>query len=126
MREILIVGAGGFLGAISRYWLSGQVHRWTSSGFPWGTLTVNVVGCLAIGALMAMLETRIFVSPDARLFLGIGVLGSLTTFSTFGYETLELVRRSEFTLAAVNAAGSLVLGLGAVVVGRIMVRWLAA
>ncbi len=126
MRELLIVGAGGFLGAISRYWLSGWVHRWAGIGFPWGTLVVNTVGCLAIGALMALLETRVFVSPETRLFLGIGILGSLTTFSTFGYETLELARRSEFSLAAANAAGSLLLGLGAVVVGRVLVRWMVA
>jgi CrcB protein len=126
LREILIVGAGGFLGAISRYWLSGWVHRWAGSGFPWGTLVVNSVGCLILGALMGLLETRIFVSPEARLFLGIGILGSLTTYSTFGYETLELARRSEFTLAAANAAGSLLLGLGAVVIGRVLVRWVVA
>jgi CrcB protein len=126
LRELLIVGAGGFLGAISRYWLSGWVHRWAGIGFPWGTLAVNTVGCLAIGALMALLETRVFVSPETRLFLGIGILGSLTTFSTFGYETLELARRSEFSLAAANAAGSLLLGLGAVVVGRVLVRWMVA
>ena len=125
MRELLVVGVGGFIGAIARYWVSGWVHRWTGASFPWGTLAVNVIGCLAIGALMALLESRLFVSPEARLFLGIGILGSLTTFSTFGYETLELMRRSELALASANAAGSLLLGLGAVFVGRMLVRWVA-
>lgn len=123
MRELIVVGTGGFLGALARYWLSGWVHRWAGSDFPWGTLAVNSIGCLAIGALMGLLETRVFVSAEARLFLGIGVLGSLTTFSTFGYETLELIKRSAWVLALANAAGSLVVGLLAVVAGRMLVRW---
>jgi CrcB protein len=123
---MLIVGAGGFLGAVSRYWLSTWVHRWAGGGFPWGTLAVNTIGCLAIGALMALLEVRVSYSPELRLFLSIGLLGSMTTFSTFGYDTVELARRSEFTLAATNAVGSLILGLGAVLVGRALVRWFVA
>lgn len=123
MRELLAVGVGGFIGAVTRYCISGWVHRWTGAGFPWGTLVVNLVGCLALGALMALLESRLFVSPEARLFLGIGVLGSLTTFSTFGYETLELMRRSELALAAANVAISVIIGLGAVFIGRVLVRW---
>jgi CrcB protein len=123
---MLIVGAGGFLGAVSRYWLSSWIHRWAGGGFPWGTLAVNTVGCLAIGAVMALLEVRVSYPPEARLFLSIGLLGSMTTFSTFGYDTVELARRSEFTLAATNAVGSLILGLGAVLLGRALVRWLAA
>ena len=123
MRELLVIGCGGFLGAIARYSLTGWVHRWAGAGFPWGTLAVNVVGCLAIGGLMALVESRAALSPAVRLFVGIGLLGSLTTFSTFGYETLELVRRSELGLALANAGGNLLLGLGAVLVGRLLVVW---
>lgn len=125
MRELLVVGTGGFLGAIARYWVSGWVYRWTGPGFPWGTLVVNLVGCFLLGGLMALAETRLAVTPEARLFLGIGVLGSLTTFSTLSFETLELLRRSEHFAALLNTAGSLVLGLGAVIAGRLMIRWLA-
>lgn len=126
MRELLAVGLGGFVGAVARYSVSGWVHRWAGSAFPWGTLAVNVTGCLAIGMLMALFEGRVSSSPETRLFLGIGVLGSFTTFSTFGYETLELLRRSEPGLALANAGGNLLIGIGAVLLGRILVLWLTA
>ena len=125
LRELLVVGTGGFVGAIARYWISGQVYRWTGAGFPWGTMGVNTVGCLALGALMAISETRLAISPEARLFIGIGILGSMTTFSTLSFETLELLRRSAYTAALLNTAGSLILGLGAVMAGRLAMRWLA-
>lgn len=122
MRELLIVGAGGFVGAVARYWISGWVHRWSGSAFPWGTLGVNLLGCLVLGAVMALGETRIAPSPEARLFVAIGVLGSLTTFSTLSYETVELIRQSQLLPALANAAGSLLLGLGALLVGRVLVE----
>lgn len=125
MRELLAVGLGGFLGAVARYLVSGWVHRIAGAGFPWGTLAVNVAGCLALGVLMGLLGGRAMLDPGWRLFVGIGLLGSLTTFSTFGYETIELVRRAELALALANAAGNLVLGCGAVVVGAALARWVA-
>lgn len=124
MREILVVGVGGFLGAVARYVVTGWVHRLTGPDFPWGTLAVNLAGCFALGVLMALGEARLAVGPDARLFLGIGALGSLTTFSTFSYETVELLRLSEPGLALGNAAANLLLGCTAVLVGRALVRWL--
>lgn len=123
MRELLVIGLGGFFGAIARYSISGWVHRWVSPAFPWGTLTVNIAGCFTLGALMALVEGRLPVDSDVRLFLAIGVLGSLTTFSTFSYETVELVRRSEASLALANAGGHLLLGLGAVLVGHMLGSW---
>jgi fluoride exporter len=122
LREILVVGLGGFCGAIGRYALSGWAQRLSGSEFPWGTWTVNVVGCLAIGSLMGLTDTRLALPPEARLFLGIGLLGSLTTFSTFGYETIELLRGSQLGLAVGNAAANLIVGCGAVYIGRILVR----
>lgn len=124
MREILAVGAGGFCGAIARYVVSGWVHRVAGAAFPWGTLTVNFVGCLVLGAMMGLVDARLALSAEARVFVGIGVLGSLTTFSTFGYETVELVRRSEMGLALGNVAANLVLGCAAVWAGRLLARWL--
>lgn len=125
MRELLAVGIGGFLGAVARYLISGWVHRLTGAGFPWGTLAVNVAGCLALGVLMGLLGGRTTLDPQWRLFAGIGLLGSLTTFSTFGYETIELLRRAELALALANASGNLVLGCGAVVAGAALARWIA-
>jgi len=123
LREILVVGAGGFIGAVARYLLSGWVQRLAGHSFPLGTWAVNVVGCLALGALMGLADTRLALTAEARLFLGIGVLGSFTTFSTFGYETIELVRGSETALALGNVAANLIVGFGAVILGRALARW---
>ncbi len=122
MREILVVGLGGFFGAISRYLLSGWVQRVSSSEFPWGTWAVNVVGCLAIGALMGLADTRVALTAETRVFLGLGLLGSLTTFSTFGYETVELVRGSQLAPALGNVAANVFVGCAAVYLGRALVR----
>jgi CrcB protein len=122
VRELLVVGLGGFCGAVGRYVLSGWVQRLSASPFPWGTWAVNVAGCLAIGALMDLTNTRLAVTPEARVFLGIGFLGSLTTFSTFGYETIEMLRDAQFGPALGNVAANVLLGCGAVYLGRVLVR----
>lgn len=124
MQELVAVGLGGFLGAVLRYLVSGWIHRFAGVIFPWGTLTVNVAGCFALGALMGLVEARGAPSAGWRLFLGIGAIGSFTTFSAFGYETLELLRGSQLGLALANAIGSLVLGTAAVVAGALLARWL--
>ncbi|GIW72281.1 MAG: putative fluoride ion transporter CrcB [Planctomycetota bacterium] len=122
MTKLLAVGLGGLCGAIARYGLSGWVHRWYAGPFPLGTLLVNLLGCLSIGVLMALLERGHGIGPHARLFLGVGLLGAFTTFSTFGYETVELMRERAWELALYNAAGSVVLGLLAVLLGGAAVR----
>ncbi len=104
MVELLIIGIGGFLGAIARYGLSGLVHRWWQIAFPTGTLVVNVLGCLVIGAFLALVEERQLFGERARLFVQIGLLGSFTTFSTFGFETLQLLRTREFVPATLNVS----------------------
>jgi CrcB protein len=126
VTNILIVGIGGFLGAIARYGLSGLVHRYAGAAFPYGTLVVNVSGCLGIGVVMYLTEDRMVLGPAARLFLGLGILGGFTTFSSFGYETLELMRGGEFRSALLSVAGNVVLGLAAVWLGRSAVKFLAA
>lgn len=125
MRELIAVGLGGFVGAVARYLVSGWVHRFAGVSFPWGTLAVNLAGCLALGALMGLVEARVAIAPAWRLFLGLGVLGSFTTFSSFGYETVELIRGGESGLALANAVGSLALGAVAVVAGAALARWIA-
>ena len=103
MLKLLVVGLGGFLGAVARYGLSGLVHRYTSGSFPAGTLVVNVLGCLLIGGLACLVEERQLFTPEARLFLLIGFLGSFTTLSTVGYETFEFLRAGDFGMAGLNA-----------------------
>ncbi len=121
MVQVLMVGIGGFIGAILRYGVSGLVHRNVSGSFPLGTLVVNILGCLVIGAVMYLVEYRQFFTPNVRLFLTIGILGSLTTFSTFGYETFALLRENEIHLALANVALNVIVSLAAVIAG-----WVAA
>lgn len=124
MKELLLVGTGGCIGAVARYGLSGLAHRLFGASFPYGTLAVNVLGCLVIGAVLYLVEGRAALSLQARLFLATGILGGLTTFSTFGYETLELLRSQQPRLALLNVAANLALGLGAVWVGWVAMRLL--
>jgi len=116
--KLLLVGAGGFLGSVARYLLSGYVQARTSEAFPFGTLVVNVLGCFFIGALSEMAEARAFLSADARAFAMVGILGGFTTFSAFGNETVNLARDRDWVFAVANVMGHFVLAIGAVWVGR--------
>jgi fluoride exporter len=120
MPTILIVGLGGFMGAIARFQISEWCNSWSQNRFgkiyPMGTLVVNAVGCLLIGLLMTLvLEKQI--SERAKLLWVTGCLGSLTTFSTFGLETVQLIRESKLSLAFGNIAANLIIGLLAVAAG---------
>jgi len=126
MAHVLLVGVGGFLGTILRYWLSGIVQRWVQSGFPLGTLLVNVLGCFAIGAVWSLVEYRQWFSPDLRAFLTFGILGGLTTFSAFGYESFEMLRDGRYLPALANVATNVVLGMAAVVIGWTAAKIVAA
>jgi CrcB protein len=113
-----LVGAGGFVGAIFRYGLSGFVQRSAAFGaFPYGTLVVNMLGCLLIGITVGFIESRQMVSPEIRSFILVGVLGGFTTYSTFGLETFALLRDADFLRATANVAIHVVLGLALVWMG---------
>ncbi|HEX6211557.1 MAG TPA: fluoride efflux transporter CrcB [Methylomirabilota bacterium] len=109
--SLLLIAAGGALGAVARYGLAGLVHRVASPWFPWGTFAVNLVGCAAFGLLAGVAEARGSLEPGARAFLLVGLLGGFTTFSSFAFETFELVRAGQIPAAIGNAAGQVVLGL---------------
>lgn len=117
--------AFGGAGAVLRYGVSGFVQMRTGDAFPWGTLSVNVAGCFAIGLLATALEERSVLSPDLRLALLVGLFGGFTTFSTFGLETWRLLEDAEIARAFANVAASVVACLLAVVVGVRLARWLA-
>ena len=118
MLKLLAVGTGGFIGAILRFVVGTWVQRNLGQpGFPLGTLAVNMTGCLIIGLLGGLTEAREILSPNMRVLVLIGILGSFTTFSTFGYETLALLRDGEFMLSAVNITVHVVVGLAAVWAG---------
>ena len=117
----VIVGSGGFLGALARYGLSGLVHRQLPlTTFPYGTLVVNLLGCLAMGLFAGLAESRQLFGPEIRTFALIGILGAFTTFSTFGYETLAMVRDDEYLRAAVNVGMHVVPGLALVWLGYVL------
>ena len=118
MLLISLVGIGGMVGAVSRYLIGNWVHdSLGTSWFPYGTLTVNVVGCLLIGLLAGLADTRQLLSAEARALLMVGVLGGFTTFSAFGYETMTLVRDGNAAAGITNVAVSVVAGLAAVWIG---------
>ncbi|NUP88756.1 MAG: fluoride efflux transporter CrcB [Candidatus Sumerlaeia bacterium] len=119
--KLLLIAAGGSLGALMRYGLAGAVQRLAGAGFPWGTFLVNVTGCLAIGFLWDQFD-RTAVTPEVRAFALIGVLGAYTTFSTFGLETLQLLREGQAAAALLNVALSNAAGLAAVFVGVLASR----
>jgi fluoride exporter len=114
LRDALLVGAGGLIGSVLRYWVSSAAQRALPEGFPYGTLAVNVSGCLAIGALAAWISARETPATELRLFAAVGVLGGFTTFSAFGWETFALLREGAAQRAFANVALQLVLGLAAV------------
>ncbi len=123
LAQAMLVGAGGFVGSILRYAMSGLVHRVSPfATFPYGTLVVNVIGCLAIGLAAGLAETRQVMGSGMRLFLLIGLFGGFTTFSTFGYETFSLVREGAPVKAGANVILQVVVGLTAVWCGHALSR----
>jgi CrcB protein len=107
------VMVGGGLGAGARYLLSAQVTRWLGSGFPWGTLAVNVLGSFLLGLLLPVGLRGTALSPTAVIALSVGVLGGFTTYSSFSVETLTLLQQGSHASALANVAGTLVLCLAA-------------
>ncbi len=114
------VALGGALGALARYGISGWVYERMGETFPWGTVVVNVLGCLALGAVVRWLQVSA-VSPEVRPFLTIGLLGAFTTFSTFSYETVALLQEGQWLRAGLYVGGSVALGLIAMVAGMAVV-----
>ena len=122
MTDWLLVGAGGFLGANLRHLTSIWAARRYGIAFPYGTLIVNLAGCLAMGMVMGGLAARTGNSDEARLLLATGFLGGLTTFSTFGFQTVELIREGRTGAALANLLSSTTLGLAAVTAG-LLAAW---
>lgn len=124
MKVVLAVAAGGAVGSVLRFWMSTGVHALVGRSFPYGTLAVNVLGCLLMGFLFVLFLERL--SNDAVLRAGIliGVLGGFTTFSSFSIETFNLIEQGEHLKAAMNMVASLVLCVAATWIGVILARQL--
>lgn len=119
---LLAIAAGGALGSVARYLVVAQMTRWFGFNFPWGTLTVNVVGGLTIGILAELMALKWSVSPELRAFLIVGILGGFTTFSAFSLETIGLAQNGAVILALLYVAASVALSVGAVFVGLSLMR----
>jgi len=121
LYSVLMIGIGGFIGAVLRYFVGSYVQDWSKSiGFPYGTLAVNLVGCLLIGMLTQLDEITTALSAETRLFVLVGFLGAFTTFSTFGNDTLKLIQDDRMGSALFNVGFHVVFGLGAVWLGRLL------
>lgn len=111
MKNYFFVFIGGGIGAALRYWLSGVIPRYAGTDFPYGILTVNILGCFLIGFFMTALEERFIITPTLRIFLTIGILGGFTTFSTFSYETISMLRDTEMMKAALYVVSTVMVCL---------------
>ncbi len=120
--NILIIGLGGFIGAILRYAISGWVHKLVSSTFPYGTLAVNILGSFILGFFLILAEERFSFSPLWRSFIAIGMMGALTTFSTFSYETFMMLQENLYRQALLNMGLNVVVTLVAVWSGISLAR----
>ena len=117
--SIIFVALGGALGSVLRYLLGTWVQSVSESiDFPYGTLTVNLIGCFVIGLLSQLAETRGAFTSESRAFVFIGILGGFTTFSAFGNDTINLVRDGEMFNALANVGANVILGLALVWLGR--------
>jgi fluoride exporter len=113
----VLIAVFGAAGAVSRYALDGWITDLTHGQFPWGTFAINVVGAFALGLLVALTTERLLPHPNLRIALGIGFLGSFTTFSTYAYESVKLAEDGALGLALVNSVGMVALGLLAAFAG---------
>ena len=104
MQHVLLVAAGGALGSALRYLVATVALAWLGPGFPWGTLAVNLFGSFAIGLVQQLAFEGLVLGEDTRLFLSTGVLGGLTTYSAFSYDTVRLMETGAWTSAWVNVA----------------------
>jgi CrcB protein len=117
---LLFIAAGGAVGALARHGLVAWVHGWAGASVPWGTFAVNTIGSFLIGGLMGYVETSP-LSPTLRTVLAVGLLGSFTTFSTYAFETVTLVRDGQALRAVLYSFGSLAIGGAAVCAGLFVV-----
>jgi CrcB protein len=123
--NILLVAVGGAVGSVSRYLLGAWVQSSSKSiDFPFGTLTVNLIGCFVIGFLSQLAEARGVFTSETRALVFVGVLGGFTTFSSFGNDTINLLRDGETFNALANVGANVILGLLLVWLGRTVAFWI--
>jgi len=122
VKLILAIAAGGAIGAVGRHLVSAQVMKMVGSGFPWGTVSVNVLGSFIMGVLVEMMALRWNVGNEMRAFLTVGILGAFTTFSTFSLDFATLLERGAGLAALGYAALSVVLAVLGLFAGLAITR----
>lgn len=122
VQKIIYVGIGGFIGAAIRYLVTLQSSKIINSNIPLGTLIVNVVGGFLIGMIMELSMSTNLISPNMRLFLTTGIMGGLTTFSTFSYETIGLINDGRYILGISNVLLNVFLSIGGVALASFLCR----
>ena len=121
MKEIVLVGTGGFIGASLRYLTSTWLTQFNRFGFPLGTFSVNFIGCTLLGIFVGLCMGKTTTLP-LREFAAIGILGGFTTFSTFGLESFEMLQAGQFKMTAIYVLGSIVLGISGIGLGILITR----
>ncbi len=124
VTRLLWLAAAGAAGTLARYGLQGAVQRVAGAGFPWGTLAVNVVGCFLFGLVWTAASERHLLGGEPRIILLVGFMGAFTTFSSYVFETGELVRSAQWMMAAGNLALENALGFLGLAAGIVAGRWL--
>lgn len=123
-EKVLWLALAGSLGTLARYGISGLVHRYINGSFPWGTAAVNVLGCFLFGMVWQLGQQRVVLRADVRFIVLVGFLGAFTTFSTFVFETDNLLRDGQWWYVSANVVGQLVCGLLGLRLGVALVQWL--
>lgn len=108
MQAYLLIAVGGALGSVARYWMAGAIDERHSTGFPWGTVLVNILGSFVIGVAAALIAGRSGWGDNARLFVMVGICGGFTTFSSFSLQTLALLRDGDLLRAGGHIAVSVI------------------
>jgi CrcB protein len=121
-RVVLLIGIGSFIGGVCRYYSQQIISKFFPSPLPYGTLSVNIIGCLLIGIIYGLSERGNLLSPEWRLFLTTGFCGGFTTFSTFSYESIALIQDGEFFYLSLYIALSVILGLASTYLGMLVVK----
>jgi CrcB protein len=121
MYKILYLVAGGAIGTAARYFVSGIAQKYMGSGFPWGTLMVNITGAFVIGLIWGLFET-VEIRSEFRIFVFIGILGGFTTFSSYALETMNLYKQGEIKMAVFNILANNILAIILVFVGFMAAR----
>ncbi len=121
-RIILLIGIGSFLGGISRYYSQQVITKFFPSALPYGTLTVNIVGCFLIGLIYGLSDRGNIMTPELRVFLSTGFCGGFTTFSTFSYESINLMQDAQFLNLFLYVALSVIIGFASTYLGILIIK----